>query len=566
MSVDVTTRAQVEQLAERILSAREHPLVLVSTDENEQFRFDVDRLRRDLAEVADVVTISTGTATRHLESLLPPKTHVFGGAARSYGPDFFANPDWMASHLRFPGHTDTGALVDDAMAQLGRRTVETVSVSTPKRAHGVVEGLVAGGTRAMVRLDDGTLVTATGDLLPPELSLADAVVTGARIEGILNGTRLQLEPAEPDLSGFPDGSHTLALVTKVTELRATLQLHPRVSVVLRRRDVSADEGPVNEILSAGDVVRVLVRQTQGKDVALSFVDADPNAPLVPAMALVVGGSPWLEEGREPAASAVPGTISDAATRLPEAATSDVIASSAAQRIEIDGLATRDDISVLSREIATLRGDMLALTNLVARTAGGASGPDSITAQLREENELLRARLADERAERAQLELRLSSLSQKHRDTNRALRDADRGSSRPRGEAATEASLRDEITRIWTERTAQGDRARWPLREYRFGPSFVASFNELDDGQQGKALRASVDAITGRDREIAGRDVHRLRTGPGGEDAYRQRADGARAWRSAIEQNTPGARRLHYWELTDQTIELSRVGHHDDLRP
>lgn len=68
------------------------------------------------------------------------------------------------------------------------------------------------------------------------------------------------------------------------------------------------------------------------------------------------------------------------------------------------------------------------------------------------------------------------------------------------------------------------------------------------------------------REIPARDLHRLRSGEGGDDAYVVRADGSRCWRSAIEQSTPGARRLRYWELPGGAVELSRVVHHDDTRP
>ncbi|MDR2999333.1 MAG: hypothetical protein LBU78_14565, partial [Microbacterium sp.] len=110
------------------------------------------------------------------------------------------------------------------------------------------------------------------------------------------------------------------------------------------------------------------------------------------------------------------------------------------------------------------------------------------------------------------------------------------------------------------------RGRWPLREFRFGSDFIGSLAKLDENQLSKAVRACVDAITGRDREIPARDLHRLRTGEGGDDAYVVRADGAKCFRSAIEQNTPGARRLHYWELPGDLIELSRIVTHDDTRP
>lgn len=40
------------------------------------------------------------------------------------------------------------------------------------------------------------------------------------------------------------------------------------------------------------------------------------------------------------------------------------------------------------------------------------------------------------------------------------------------------------------------------------------------------------------------------------------ADGAKAYRLYLQQGTPSARRLHYWQLADGRIELANVGFHD----
>lgn len=571
MNADVSTPTQAEALATRILMPREHPLVVVSTAYDGAVLFDIDLLRRELDGIAEVVTVETGAATKHLESLLPEKTQIFNGAARSYPPDFHAAPDWHRSHLRFPAHADTADLVHDAMAQTGRRTVQSAPAPGIRRASGIVEGLFADGSRAMVRLDDGTVVSATGALLPPDIPLAAALMPGGTVSGILDGQELHPEPLDVDLGAFPDGAHTLALVVKVTELRATVQLHPRVAVVLRRRDVDAGEGPVSDVLRVGDVIRVRVRRGTGGEVSLSHADADPEAPLVPSLALVTGGAPWLGEDR-------PGAEAPASA---EPATQGEVAQPDSTRVAVpDGIptatdaATRDDVAALSREVAALRRDMLALTNLVARggaaaqggTAGGgaASDPDELT-RLRAENEQLRSRLADERAERAAAEAKLSEASRDRREAGRALRDARRAAERAHVDASADG-IRFEIERTWGNRTAPGERLRWPLREYTLGPAFIESLAPLDENQLSKAVRACVDAITGRDREIPARELHRLRTGEGGDDPYVVRSDGARCWRSSIEQNTPGARRLHYWELPGGVIELGRVVLHDDTRP
>ncbi|UWF77606.1 hypothetical protein [Microbacterium neungamense] len=547
---DVTTPADADALAARILQPRERPLVLVSTDHDGGYAFDVDRLRAELDGIADVITLATGTASKRLESLVPPKTQVFNGAARSYPPDFGANPNWTRSHLRFPGQAGTDDLIHDAMAQTGRRTVESAPGPGIRRARGIVQGFVADGTRAIVRLDDGTAVTATATLLPPDVPLIAALVVGEPVSGVLEGGELHPEPLVPDLDVFTDGAHTLALVVKVTELRATVQLHPRLPVVLRRRDVGAEDRPVSDLLAVGDVVRVRVHRKPGGEIALSVADADPEAPLVPPLALVAGGAPWLSEDRP--------RPSDSGTDAEQPA-------SAAHRDRGAEPATRHDVAALAHEVAALRSDLLALTNLVARSNGSNASNSGAESQLRAENERLRAHLAQEKAERAGAEARLAELSEDRRETGRALRDARRAAERAHVDPTPEG-IRLEIERTWGIRTAPGERTRWPLREYSLGPGFIDSLAGLDETQLSKAVRACVDAITGRDREIPARELHRLRTGEGGDDAYVVRADGGRCWRSSIEQNAPGARRLHYWELPGGVIELSRVVHHDDTRP
>ena len=50
---------------------------------------------------------------------------------------------------------------------------------------------------------------------------------------------------------------------------------------------------------------------------------------------------------------------------------------------------------------------------------------------------------------------------------------------------------------------------------------------------------------------------------GGDDPIRTRADGAVAWRASLQVKTASARRIHYWALPNQRIELARIALHDD---
>ena len=557
-AIDVTTPTDAEALAARILSRRTRPLVLVSTSRDGEFLFDIDRLRDELADVAEVVTIETGAPSKRCESLLPDKTQAFDGAARSYPPDFADDPVWTRSRLRFPAYATTDDLVEDALGQTPVTTVRSRQAPGPQRVSGTVEGLLADASLALVRLDDGSTLTATAARLPADLPLDWALMPGATVTGIVEGSELHPEPAADPV--FTDDDVTLAVVTKVTDLRATVLLHPRVAVILRRRDVTDDpDRPVGDVLHVGEVIRVRLRHDNGH-LAASYADTTGVEPLVAAPALVVGGSPWLVEGRAVARL----TESDEADAAHAAAAT---ASTPAATPPATAIVPAE-LSHLTAEIKRLRGDILALAGVVGRisTAGAGTNGTGESARLRQENDRLRELLREERASRATAEARLAQTADRHREAGRALREAKKSAARPARAEATEASFRDEIEHLWHERTADGERSDWPLRDYALGPQFLTTFAELNDSLRTKALRACVEAITGRDREIPARDLHRLRSGDGGDDPYIVRADGARCWRSAVEQNVPGARRLHYWELAGGTIELSRIVHHDDTAP
>ena len=106
-----------------------------------------------------------------------------------------------------------------------------------------------------------------------------------------------------------------------------------------------------------------------------------------------------------------------------------------------------------------------------------------------------------------------------------------------------------------------ERARYPLRRVVVGPDFLDSLRELQGVSLHRVLDTCVHVATGRASEIPGLELHPLRAGAGGTE-QRQRADGARAWRCALQVHSPSARRLHFWRLEGDAVELDRVGTHD----
>lgn len=552
------------ELGHEILSVRQRPLVLISSASDSTYAFDPARVAHEIGDVADVVTIETGEVTYALERVLPEKAHVFGGAARSYPPDFGDAPDWWRSVLRFPERHDASELVDDALAQvttmpeareLDRRTWVTATVE-----------LISGATGNVARLNSGTRVMVNADLLPPHIRLEDALVVGASIEGWLAGRDLSPEAVEPDFGDFTDGAITLARVMKVTDHRVNLSLHPLVpEFALRRRDVvaGADAGEnaevrLTDVVRVGETVRARVcRGATG--LALSLIDADGPTVIVEPPPLVRGGAAWLREG-DHAFAAETGEEQPAGEQVTPATAA--VPQSAPPTHAVAGQ--------LEGEVKGLRADVTELRGALARLARDLRvGTDLETLdRLRDETTQLSSELHRERGRREEGARMIARLTQELREARASRESPAPTSVRTSREDWPDAQdwIRHEVSSAWATRVTASEKSRYPVRDYRIGPTFANSLEVLDAAQFAKVMRAVVDVVTGRVVDIPGRELHRLRQGTGGDDPYVVRADGARCWRASIESNVPSARRLHYWELPGGVVELSRVVLHDDFRP
>ncbi|MFI6424131.1 hypothetical protein [Promicromonospora sp. NPDC050880] len=130
----------------------------------------------------------------------------------------------------------------------------------------------------------------------------------------------------------------------------------------------------------------------------------------------------------------------------------------------------------------------------------------------------------------------------------------------------EDQLRFEVLTEWARAIPAAEKAGRPLAPYTLGPRFLASLADVEGVSRERVVWTLVMVLTGLAPEMNGLQVHRLRTGSGGDDPVRQRDDGAVCWRVALQVNTPSARRLHYWRLSGGSFELSRVVLHDDVEP
>lgn len=166
-----------------------------------------------------------------------------------------------------------------------------------------------------------------------------------------------------------------------------------------------------------------------------------------------------------------------------------------------------------------------------------------------------------RAERARTADAASELASLRR-TVRAQRQQD-GEER-RVYADPHAQFRYELHRAWLMATEEGDRQKWRLREWELGETFLDSIEEQQIVERPQVIRACVDVITGRYREINSRASHRLRSSTGGNAPAVEGKDGEAAWRCSVNTG-PAAARLMWWECPGDLVKLSVVRTHDDLR-
>lgn len=133
------------------------------------------------------------------------------------------------------------------------------------------------------------------------------------------------------------------------------------------------------------------------------------------------------------------------------------------------------------------------------------------------------------------------------------------------EPLTEEQLFEtDVRASWEARLTPDDRSTHPMAPLVIGREFIASISRASADRQ-KVVDTVMEVACGRAKEIDGRQLHKLRTGTGGNTPERRRAnDGAVAWRCNIQTNSPSARRLHFWACPGGTFEFISVVTHDDF--
>lgn len=308
---EINNIRDIDSLVSQLFSqSRREPICVVSIPVGAtKPLFDVQRISAESGDVCDIWILKTGDLSREFAHRLPEKTEAYGGSARVYPPgtEWTLNPALTKMNFVF-GESQiskaTERLISDihAMAYLSGLYEKNHSAAT--KTTGTVVSLLAGGSRAMVKLPSGTIATISQEFTFPDIPLEWVVKEGMEVTGYYDQSQgrfqLELETVKPSdlLKWFPDRTVTWALVQDVDRQKATLAVHPRLPLVMDKAAMSSNpKDRVDLFLAIGDIVPVrVIRNPQG-NVALRMDDIDDDEEPIDSLPLVEGGLPWLTEDR-----------------------------------------------------------------------------------------------------------------------------------------------------------------------------------------------------------------------------------------------------------------------------
>lgn len=525
---EVASPADADLLARYLRSpARTAPVVVVSRATGAPGAYaDADRLRADLAGMADVFEIVGLEASWAFSRAVPEMCQVYGGASRVYPVGTEWERDPFLSPLRFAySRADrepvTRQLVADVlgMASRGQLTLPAGALEA-KHVKGEVEGVV--GDRAVVRLPGQFPGVVWPELVEPGLPAERLFAKRMRVEGVLDPVSRRIDVRDmrqaplDAVAGYQAGSTILVRVASVSAEACTVELFPGLQIGVAADLVVEDEADLRELMVVGEVLPAWFggRDESTGEWLLSLQDAADPGEAVPAASVLVGGPPWLAPTRPEPAQPTEGGVEPASeqrvTAEPSAAFVEALQRDKDQLVT-ELKAARIRSQLLQAQLDTMRPKLRDLMRRRSRVGG--SEPDD-------------TRLFDNETEQLDFEIRLA----------------------------------------WARMTEPGEKRDRPLKKWSYSEHFFDSVHAVEGIAREKIVEVIVQVLTGRDVELASRERHPLRTGKGGDDPVVLRDRQERCWRVSLQTNTPSARRLHYWTCADGSIELSSIRLHDDFRP
>lgn len=560
----------VVALGHHLLDAdRLRPVVVVTVPSGRGEPYiDAEAVARAVGDLAEVVVVPTEHVGWRLSAVLPRLTAVYGGAGRVYpvGTEWHHAPG--RAPLRFAYSEEEGEAAAEALISDALRLAEDAGLV--RQAAGEPAGgevlRVLPPSRAVVRLDEGGTATVWSELTVPGVPVDRLLRTGQRVTGVLTGDRLDVTAMLADREAFsPEpGDVVLARVVAVRPDVVHLALLPDEVVAVPRDRATSAPDALADLFSVGEVVVARVAWLgPGDRPALRLDDVGPEVAPGAVPAILPGGPPWLAvpahtgEDEDAADGGEPGGVGPERRDTPDAG-GDEAGRGQERRARPPKGATASMALALEAARALARAEADRADRAEADLAEARRTVRELTELARSLQED-RGRLQGQvQAQRTQLRLRATD-RRREPGTVVAPPEVVAGFTDP------EEQFRHEVYVAWVETVPAGEKAQRPLPQYRVGPDFLASLESEGSGLRAKVVRVVVEVLTGLAESLDGREVHRLRLGPGGDDPVVVRDDGAVCWRAAVQRNTPAARRLHYWKLGD-VVELSRVTLHDDFRP
>lgn len=572
----ITSGEGARRLAERLLApGRIKPVVLITSVDAERPLLDPELVLEGVDSYADVFWMPNGDVTWAFSQAMPPMTQVYGDAGRVYA----VNDRWQSeprqSRLHMFASPERARLAQDSLIaeamsaafaaglfarpqMTGLRQVTATVKGFPSVGRALVQGSFGFG---YVRAE----MTFTG------VALESVLAKGMRVAGAFDDATKLLDitewvsSADEALSTYEVGQVVPVRIRDVGTSVVLVELHPGKAVEIRAGQVTGNvDEDLRGLFTRGEVTEARVKRT-GKWI-LSMHDIGEAEIVRPACSLVPEGPPWIEPVVEEAPGESVGDVPVAAAVL-------------TSEVDVDEMTSVEDVVVAEapRAVAPspLMLDPRRRTRVPAPIHTSSDRPQPPRAQpaapaivAGQRDELARLRLLVEELE-IEREKELGRIEKYKTEKRKLLARVKRPSQTTVVYDAfldPEDQLRHEVYLEWVARIPASDKAARPLRDdWTFGSEFLDSLSERPAEIRSKVVAVMVEVLLDLVVGSSGRDLHRLRAGAGGDAGYIERSPGEHCWRCAVQKNTPGAPRIHYWKL-GTSIEFSRVGHHDDMRP
>lgn len=578
MATTINTIDEIHDLVGLLKSAqRKRPVCVVTIAISEDAPgFDVSYLESEAGDVADFYVVKTGDLTREFMALMPENTQAYGGAARAYPIDFGATKS--ASSLRYPIppiqlKKATALLISDLWGY-GHAAGLIAKPASNLKAEIVTVEAIFGGETAVLKRSNGDRVSLRAEAVFPGIPLDRVLSKGQQLEGFYDPSNKafafasQNPTVEEVVERYGFNTVTLGLVQATERTSARVALHPNLAFEVDKKVITHNEkDKIHEYLKVGQVYAFRIyRDEQGKT-RLRCDDIDDDEIVQPALSLLPGSGPWLEEGLGIVADEEPVETDEIfVTELELATEADIeqeLASAAQEQI---AQASKEDQKLL-RDNAFLINyyrsqEKLATKKVAEANASAQRAKDEADAIAAERNELVKKYADLQRLQREQG----GELSELRKAKRAAANRNDRDPWESRSQFETDAEwLAEEVRRAWIDTFKPADRKLHNMDavSWSFGERFFYDFTEanFDDTKVRKIIRTVVELVSNRNSVPGGTEAHPLTDNFKGQI----RRDGAGAMRMYVEENTPQAMRLHFWKLDAGGYELNGIEKHDTFK-